>query len=59
MDLYLLSEVAEAARVSVWTIRAEIRRGHLRSTRIGRLHRVTPEDYDRWIASRAERRVAR
>ena len=33
----LLSQVAEASQVSVWSVRAEIRRGHLRTTRIGRL----------------------
>ena len=57
--LLLLSEVAEAARVSVWTVRAEIGRGHLRATRIGRLLHVTYQDCDAWIASRAERHVAR
>jgi excisionase family DNA binding protein len=57
--LLLVSEVADAAQVSVWTIRREIRDGHLRATRIRRLLRVTYQDYDAWVASRAERRVVR
>ena len=47
--LYLVSEAAEAARVSEWTIRREIREGRLRARTIGRLVRIVDDDLARWI----------
>jgi excisionase family DNA binding protein len=46
---YLVSEAAEAARVSEWTIRREIREGRLRARRIGRLCRVVDADLAEWM----------
>lgn len=48
--LMRLREVAERAQVSLWTVRAEIKRGNLIASRIGRILRVTPDDYRMWIA---------
>ena len=47
--LYLISEAAEAARVSKWTIRNEIRLGRLRARKIGRLVRVLDSDLVDWM----------
>lgn len=49
--LLRLPEVAELAQVSPWLVRAEIRRGNLRASRIGRVVRVTPADYRTWVDS--------
>jgi hypothetical protein len=45
-----IPKVAERAQISVWSVRAEIKRGNLVAKRIGRLLRVTPADFDAWIA---------
>lgn len=45
----LVSEAAEAARCSTWTIRREIAEGRLRARRIGRLLRVLDEDLASWM----------
>jgi len=46
---YLVSEAAEAARCSPWTIRKEIKGGRLRARRIGRLVRILDSDLARWM----------
>ncbi|MGO8870562.1 MAG: helix-turn-helix domain-containing protein [Acidimicrobiales bacterium] len=50
---YLVSEAAEAARVSPWTIRREIREGRLRARSIGRLVRILDEDLAEWMRGEA------
>ena len=44
-----VSEVAEQAHLSEWTIRQEITAGHLRARRIGRCLRVLDEEVARWM----------
>lgn len=46
---YLVSEAAEQARCSPWTIRKEIKEGRLRARRIGRLVRILDSDLARWM----------
>ena len=46
---YLVSEAAEEARCSPWTIRKEIKEGRLRARRIGRLVRILDSDLARWM----------
>ena len=48
-SLYLVSEAAERARVSPWTIRNEIKLGHLRARRIGRCVRILENDLADWM----------
>ena len=55
--LLRVPQVAELAEVSEWTVRAEIRRGNLRAGRIGRVVRVTPDDYRSWVEGTAESQV--
>ena len=50
--LLRVRRIAENAQVSEWTVRAEIRRGDLRARRIGRVVRVTPDDYRSWVGGR-------
>ena len=40
------------AQISLWSVRQEISRGHLRASRIGRVVRVTPRDYKAWVDSK-------
>lgn len=44
---YSLKEAAEKLRVSPSYIRAHLRNGNLRSTRLGRLHRFSSEELSR------------
>jgi hypothetical protein len=47
--LMTVSDVAKAAQVSEWSVRAEIKRGNLAAKRIGRLTRITPGSYANWV----------
>jgi excisionase family DNA binding protein len=47
--LFLISEAAEEARCSEWTIRKEIKQGNLRARRIGRLIRIVDSDLAEWM----------
>jgi hypothetical protein len=47
--LMTVSDVAKAAQVSEWTVRAEIKRGNLAAKRIGRLTRITQGSYANWV----------
>ena len=51
--LFLVSEAAKRARCSEWTIRREIREGHLRARRIGRLVRILDSDLAEWMRGAA------
>jgi len=46
---FLVSEAAEKARCSEWTIRREISEGRLRARRIGRLVRILDSDLAGWM----------
>ena len=46
---YLVSEAAQKARCSPWTIRKEIKEGRLRARRIGRLVRILDADLAHWM----------
>ena len=46
---YTLPELAEAVPCSVKLLRAEIARGRLRATRVGRLIRVRVGDAEAWL----------
>ncbi len=45
-----VSQAAELAQVSTWTIREEIREGHLMARQIRSCIRVTRVEFDRWLA---------
>ena len=44
-----VSEAAEIANVSTWTIRNEIAKGRLRARNIGRCTRILEDELDRWL----------
>ncbi|MGH9087148.1 MAG: excisionase family DNA-binding protein, partial [Acidimicrobiales bacterium] len=52
--LLLVSEAADAARCSPWTIRREIAQGRLRARRVGRLVRILDEDLAAWMRGQDE-----
>jgi excisionase family DNA binding protein len=45
-----VAEAAYSANTSKKLIYAEIERGNLQATRLGRLIRITPESFDAWMA---------
>lgn len=47
--VFTIREAAEVAQVSTWTIREEIRKGHLRAREIGRCKRILSDELDRWL----------
>ena len=47
--VYTVSEAAEKAQVSTWTIREQIRLGLLQARRIGRCLRILADELDRWL----------
>lgn len=49
----LVSEAADVARCSQWTIRREIKDGNLRARRIGRLVRILDDDLAAWMQGAA------
>jgi excisionase family DNA binding protein len=46
-----VTQAAEEAQVSPWTIRREIKEGRLRAKRIGSCIRVTRNAFDEWLES--------
>ena len=46
-EAYSLKEAAEKLRISPSYIRAQLRSGNMRSTRLGRLHRFSSEEIAR------------
>jgi excisionase family DNA binding protein len=49
VGVFTVSEAAERAHVSVWTIRREIKLGHLRARHILRCVRILEDELDRWL----------
>jgi excisionase family DNA binding protein len=47
--LMTVREVAERCRLSVRQIWRHIKQGHLKVVRLGRLVRIRPSDYDRFV----------
>jgi excisionase family DNA binding protein len=47
--VFTMSQAAEKAQVSAWTIRKEIRDGRLKARRIGSCVRVLQDELDRWL----------
>lgn len=48
MKIMTVAEAAQAAGVSISAVRAAIRRGKLRTERLGKVHVITQAEYDRW-----------
>jgi excisionase family DNA binding protein len=48
-DVFTVSEAAEKARVSTWSIRKAIDDGDLRARHIGRCKRILADELDRWL----------
>lgn len=46
--LLTVADVARLAQVSIWTVRAEIREGHLNARRVRGCVRITEREYTRW-----------
>jgi excisionase family DNA binding protein len=47
--VFTVTEAAEKANVSTWTIREQIRLSHLRAREIGRCKRILSDELDRWL----------
>jgi excisionase family DNA binding protein len=47
--VFTVSEAAQKARVSTWTIRDQIAKGHLRAREIARCRRILEDELNRWL----------
>jgi excisionase family DNA binding protein len=54
--LYTIAEVAEALRVSRWTVMRAIDAGELRAVRLGRLTRIRAADLEDYVPAHRDRR---
>ncbi|MBR2731749.1 MAG: helix-turn-helix domain-containing protein [Clostridia bacterium] len=51
MEWLTPQDIASAMHISVATVNREIARGHLVAARVGRINRITQEDFRAWVAS--------
>ena len=48
MKIMTVAEAADTAGVSISAVRAAIRRGNLRTERLGKVHVITQAEFERW-----------
>ena len=49
---YTLREVARKLSMSLWFVRHEVKRGHLRTLKLGKQHFVSPDAYREYLVAR-------